>query len=78
MTEAERMAYNRAAAVCREVVEEFANEYVRRWGGDDAAKAVGWAILQAASELRKVPLSADMTPNVKVTGVPPTAAKEGD
>ena len=66
MTEAERIAYNRAAIVCREVVEEFANEYVRRWGGDDAAKAAGWAILQAAAKLREVPLPADVTPNDEV------------
>jgi hypothetical protein len=39
---------------CRLIVERFALEYVDKWIGvqGDKAKAEGWAILQAAAELR--------------------------
>lgn len=40
---------------CVQLIEEFAEEYVRKWVdvSGDGAKAAGWAILQAAVHLRK-------------------------
>ena len=63
MTEAERLIYNRAVAVCEEVIEEFAADYVRKYGGTQDAKAHGWALLIAAAELRKVAIPAELVPN---------------
>ena len=68
MTESERLAYNRAVAVCQQVIDDFSIEYVRRWGGNTDAKAAGWAILQAAAELRKVSLPADIVSNAELMG----------
>ena len=52
MTEAEIRADEREQ--CRTIIERFAETYMARWDHlkGDAAKAQGWAILQAAAELQ--------------------------
>ena len=68
MTEAEKLAYNRAVSLCEKATEEFAADYVRKWGGTQGAKAHGWAILMAAAELRKCYLPCELLPNAKIEG----------
>ena len=70
MTEAEKRAYNYAVSNCEKAAEEYAAEYVRKWGGTQDAKAHGWAILMAAAELRKCYLPGELVPNAKVSGRP--------
>ena len=45
-------------ALCVGFLEQFAQDYVEKWIGatGDAAKAEGWAILQAVAALKKSPL----------------------
>lgn len=73
MTEQERRAYNAGVNACMRKVEDFAAEYVRRWGGGQDAKAAGWAILQAAAELRSVSLPGELVANA-----PGQAGRESD
>ncbi|MFH2082038.1 MAG: hypothetical protein ABIK08_11205 [Pseudomonadota bacterium] len=68
MTEAEKHAYSHAVSVCEKAVENFAADYVRKWGGTQDAKAHGWAILMAAAELRKCYPPAELVHNVELTG----------
>ena len=48
---------------CIAFVAEFADKYVDKWGDTENAKASGWAILQAASELGGlIPTNVDSVP----------------
>ena len=52
MTKEEIRAFNAGVESSINKIEEFSNIYVERWGSNKDAKAAGWAILQAAVELR--------------------------